>query len=240
MARKGGTTLFTEGGSGYIGYVPVPSLDVQSPYRDHIHGECYLEALEPFKQNERGPLANSPLVRAVEHFVSHQVEMYAKEFESRDRRRYEQEEKNAISKMNEALDRWKNRFLDELMRGIWGTGVGPPPPPPPLPTGKPAKLELTLSHSRSGVGVSFRPTLKFFDSAGKRIRPVPYRWVSEDTNVAVVDEDLLVVNTFAVGPTALYAQSLDGRLVSNKVPLEVVHIEEIRISPAELEIVTGS
>jgi hypothetical protein len=238
--KKGRHNVVYKGRSGYIGYVPVLSLDVQSPYRDHIYGECFLEALEPFKQNERGPLANSPLVRAVERFISHQVEMYAKEFESRERRRYEQEEKNAISKMNEALDRWKNRFLDDLMRGMWGTGVGPPPPPPPLPTGKPAKLELTLSHSRSGIGVAFRPALKFFDNGGTRIRPVPYRWVSEDTNVAIVDEDLLVVNTFAVGRTILYAQTLDGRVVSNKVTLEVVHIEKIRISPADLEMQTGS
>ena len=142
--------------------------------------------------------------------------------------------------MNEALDRWKNRFLNELMGRLWGPGPGPVPPPPPLPVGKPAKLELTLTHPKAGLGVAFRPLLKFFDADGRRIRPVPFRWVSEDTNVALVDEDLLVINTFTVGRTVIYSETLDGHLVSNRVPLEVVHIEEIHIVPNHLEMETGS
>ena len=162
-SRKGRHNIVYKAQSGYIGYVPVSELDIQSPYRDRIYGECRLEALEPLKQNERARLANSPLPRAVEHFISEQVQAYAKEFEARDRRRYDQEEKNAISKMNEALDRWKNRFLNEFMHGLRGPGdVWLPPPPPPLPTGKPAKHELTLSYQKAGLGVASRPTLRFF------------------------------------------------------------------------------
>jgi hypothetical protein len=239
-SKKGRHNIIFKARSGYIGYVPVLALDVQSPYRDRIYGECQLDALEAFKQNERGPLANSPLTRAVERFISVQVQAYAKEFEARDKRLYAQEERNAISKMNEALDRWKNRFLDELMRGLWGPGIGPPPPPPPLPTGKPAKLELNLTHTRAGVGVAFRPSLKFWDSSGKRIRPVPYQWVSEDTNIALVDEDLLIINTYAVGRTTIHAETIDGRVTSNKVPLEVIRIREIRIVPERLEMNAGS
>ncbi len=227
--------------SGYIGYVPISELDVQSPYRDRIYGECHLEALDPYKQNERARLANNPLTRAVEKFISNQIEIYAKEFEARDRRRSDQEEKNALSKMNEALDRWKNRFLGELMRGLWGLGVtGPPPPPPPLPTGRVARLELTLTHQRAGIGVAFRPMLKFFDHEGRRIRPVPFRWISEDNNIAMVDEDLMIINTFAFGKTHVYAETLDGKIRSNRVPLEVVRILEISIVPNEIEIAAGS
>jgi hypothetical protein len=214
---------------------------VQSPYRDRIYGECHLEALDPYKQNERARLANNPLIRAVEKFISTQIEIYAKEFEARDRRRSDQEEKNAISKMNEALDRWKNRFLGELMRGLWGPGiVGPPPPPPPLPAGRVARLDLTLTHQRAGVGVAFRPVLKFFDYEGRRIRPMPFRWVSEDNNIAMVDEDLMIINTFAFGKTYVYAETLDGKIRSNKVPLEVVRIVEINIVPNQIEIAAGS
>ena len=227
--------------TGYIGYVPISELDVQSPYRDRIYGECQLEAVEPFKQNERARLATNPLTRAIEKFLSSQIEAYAKEFEARDRRRSNQEEKNALSKMNEALDRWKNRFLGDLMRGLWGPGaVGRPSPPPPLPAGKPTRLDLTLTHQRAGLGVAFRPTLKFFDHEGKRIRSVPYRWVSEDTNVAMVDEDLMIINTFAFGQTNVYAETLDGKVHSNIVPLEVVRILEIQIVPNEIAIAAGS
>lgn len=83
--------------SGYIGYVPVSELDVQSSYRDRIYGKCILEALEPDKQNERGPLANSDLTRAVKAFISEQVQAFAEEFEIRDRRRIDQEEKDTIT-----------------------------------------------------------------------------------------------------------------------------------------------
>jgi len=240
-SRKGRHNVAYRARSGYIGYVPVSELDIQSSYRDRIYGECYLEGLEPFKQNERARLSNSALTRAVERFISEQIQGYAREFEARERRRYDQEEKNALSKMNEALDRWKNRFLSELLRGLWGAGDdGSPPPPPPLPTGKPARLELSLTHQRAGRGVAFRPTLKFLDSTGKRIRPVPFRWVSEDNNIAMVDEDLMVINTFSYGQTDIFAETLQGNIISNKAPLEVVHIHEIEISPKQLQIAAGS
>ncbi len=239
--RKGRHAVIYKAQSGYIGYDPISDLDVQSPYRDRIYGECFLESLEPFKQNERGSLAKSPLTRSVKRFVSQQVELYAKEFEARDRRQYDREAKNAISRINEALDRWKNRFLNELMQGLWGPGKGTGvQPPTPLPTGKPAKLELSLSHRKAGIGVAFRPTLKFFDENGRRVRPVAFKWVSEDNNVAMVDEDLMIINTFADGETEIYAETIHGKLRSNKVALEVVCIQEIRLSPNVIEVPVGN
>ncbi|MEW5702284.1 MAG: Ig-like domain-containing protein [Candidatus Zixiibacteriota bacterium] len=240
-SKKGRHSIIYEAQSGFIGYVSVPELDIQSSYRDHIYGECVLEALESFKQNDRARLADSPLSRAVERFVSEQIQAYAKEFEARDRRRYDQEEKSALSKMNEALDRWKNRLLNELLRGHWGPGDGgPPPPPPPLPSGAPARIEVSLSHQMAGLGVALRPTIRFFDRNGVRIRPVPFRWVSDDTNVAMVDEDLMIINTFSYGATSIYAEILNSRLCSNKVPLEVVRIIGVQIVPEAVEIPAGS
>lgn len=242
--KKGRHNIIYRAKSGYIGYVGIPELDIQSPYRDQIYGECYLEALEPFKQNERARLANTPLTRALERFLSEQINAYAKEFEARDRRHTNQQEKNFVSRMNEALDRWKNRFLNEILQGMWGKDdIGPPPPPPPppsLPLGNPARLELSLSHQKAGVGVSLRPTLKFFDTNGSRIRTVPYIWVSEDNNVAMVNEDLMIINTFAVGQTSIYAETLDRKIRSNKVPLEIVKIHEIKIHPQEIQLLAGS
>ena len=230
------------GNSGYIGYRPVSEFDVQSPYRDRIYGECKLEALEPFKQNDRSRLADSPLTRALERFVSEKIESYAKEFEAKDRRKYTQEEKNAVSKMNEALDKWKNRFLRDLLSSMWGAGEGSgiPPKHPPLPVGKPSKIEVSLTHSLVGIGVSLRPTIKFYDEKGARVRPIPFRWISDDTNVALVDEDLMIINTFSCGPTCIYAETHDRKLCSNKVPLEVVRIKNIIIVPNKLEVPAGT
>ncbi len=226
--------------SGYIGYVPVDALDIQSPYRDRIYGDCSLESLEPFKQNDRSRLAASPMTRAVERFVGEQIEKYAREFESKERRRVDRQEKDAVSKMNEALDKWKNRFLNRLMRGQWGSidGLGTPLTPP-LPTGKPARLELVLTRPRAGVGVSFRPSIKFFDADGRRIQAVPIEWIGDDTNVAMVDPDLTIVTTFAPGFTSLSAQTVKGKVASNRVPLEVVKIRNIEIAPRSLELAVG-
>jgi hypothetical protein len=222
-SRKGRHSIIYRALSGHIGFVPVLELDVQSAYRDRIYGKCALNALEPLKTNERRRLAESPLTRAIEQWISEQVESYAREFEARDRRRYDREEKDALSRMNDALDRWKNQFLNDVLKALWGPGIGPPPPPPPLPSGKPARLHLALSHQRAGVGVSFKPSLHFFDAAGRAIRSVPYRWNTEDPNIAMVDEDLMVIDTFSYGRTLLWAETLTGHLLSNKVEIEVVY-----------------
>jgi len=144
--------------------------------------------------------------------------------------------------MNAALDRWKNQFLEEMMEGWWGAeGEGVDTTTrPSLPAGTPTHMLLTSSHSRAGVGVSLRPTLKFFDTDRKRVRPVPYSWVSSNNNVAMIDEDLLVINTFSFGATQIHAETLDGKLRSNSISLEVVHIHDIRIDPQEVELPSGS
>jgi hypothetical protein len=144
--KKGRHKINYQTKSGYVGYVLVTELDIQSIYRDRIYGDCYLEALEPYKQNERARLAENPLTRAVETFIAEQIQAYATEFEAKEKRKYRQEERNELSRINEALDRWKNRFLGEFMRGLWGREEGltkKRPVNPPLPIGKPAKCTQT-------------------------------------------------------------------------------------------------
>lgn len=239
--RKARHTINFKANSGFIGYVPVPDLDVQSPFRDNIYGECALESLEPFKQNDRGLLADAPLSRAVRAFLCQEISKYAKEFEAKEKKQYDQKEKSELSRINEALDRWKNQFLETLLSGRSGKGIGVVPPGPVrLPSGKVTNLVISLSHTKAGVGVSLKPSIEFYDAKGRRVRPVPFEWVSEDTNVAMVDEDLAVVNTFAVGTTRIWAQTADGKVTSNKAVLEVVHIRAIDLTPVELELEVGS
>lgn len=64
--------------------------------------------------------------------------------------------------------------------------------------------------------------------------------MSDDNNVALVDEDLLTINTFKHGNTEIFAQTLDGKLTSNKVQLEVVRIHRIEIRPSQVELAAGS
>lgn len=225
--------------SGFFGFKSMLELDVRSAYRDQLYGTCTLDSLERFKQNDRRYLADSPLVRAVEAFIAKQVQSYAEEFEKRDKRKSDQEERNALSQMNDALNRWKNQFIADNISSIFGSGSGPSPRKP-LPTGIPSRVEISLTHSRLGVGVAIQPRITFFDASNRRIRAVPYRWVTEDTNVALVDEEVMMINAFSPGQTVIYAESFDGKLTSNRVLIEVVRIRSISLDPPELTLQAGS
>ena len=84
------------------------------------------------------------------------------------------------------------------------------------PTGDPVSIQISLGHNKAGVGVYFKPTTKFFNKDGKRVRPIPYRLVSDDYNIALIDEDLLLVGTCSDGETTIFAETLDKKLTSNK------------------------
>jgi len=141
-SKKGRHNIVYKAQSGYIGYTQVLELDVISSYASHIYGVCELMSLEQYKKNDRTDLADSPLTRAVYRFISDQVQEYAEVFESRDRKKYNHEEKNVISAMNEALNQWKNRFLQEILSGMWGggNGGGRPTVRYALPSGTPARM----------------------------------------------------------------------------------------------------
>ncbi|NQT26863.1 hypothetical protein HQ585_16020 [candidate division KSB1 bacterium] len=239
--KKGRHNIIFKSRNEYIGFIPIIDLDIQSIYRDQIYGECNCNSLEMYKQNDRGLLVASPLTNAIKMFLSQEIQKYANEFEQKDSRKYNQKEKNALTKMNEVLDKWKNKFLDKYMKGLWGGGdESSVNSRSSLPSGISSKIELTISHSKAGIGVSFRPKLMFYDKIGNRIRQTPYRWISNDTNVAMVDEDLMIINTFSYGKTFINAETLDGKIESNKVLIEVVRINKIDVVPNKIEMVAGS
>ncbi|MBN1846052.1 MAG: hypothetical protein JW810_10240, partial [Sedimentisphaerales bacterium] len=227
--------------SGVIGKIQILSLDVDSTYRDHVYCECFMDALDEFQQNNRGPLAESPLTRSVDSWIASQVRAICREFEDRDKRLVREQDKNELSRLNDWLDQWKNQFLQDFMQGLFGQGEGAAAREgTPLPSGKPTRIEVALNYPRAGKGVYFRPTVRFFDSQNRQIRPVPYKWRSDDNNVAMVDDELMQVQTFSFGQTTITAETLDGTLCSNAVSLEVVRILAIRVAPHELEMPAGT
>jgi len=235
------TVNFHTSKSGIIGKTPMLNLDVDSSYRDYLYCDCYLDALDPYQQNDRQALAESPLTRAVDTWIAAKVREYCREFEVRERQKIRQHDRDQLSRINEWLDKWKNQFMQELMQGLYGEGEGRARrPSEALPSGRPASIQVSTTHSKAGIGVYMCPTIKFFDSQGRRVRPVPYRWVSEDNNIAMVDEDLMLIQTFSFGTTKIYADTLDGKLRSNQIPLEVVRILEIRVVPQEITLPSGT
>jgi hypothetical protein len=230
--------------SGYIGYRPVADFDVSSSYRDRIYGDCILMALEPAKMNERAALAPTSLVWALENWISEEIEVYAKEFEARDRQRHDQEEKDALAQMNAALDSWKNRLLEKVFGEEEGPGEDAgrnrPQPPSPLPSGDPARIELSLSFYRAGIAVPMKPKINAFDVNDRPIRPPAVMWKSDNESVASVDDTIGIINTFAPGEAYLHCHTFDMKIASNSVKLEVVDITSIVLDPDSVELPAGS
>ena len=133
---------------------PVAFLRMENISRSHwvdrMYGECHLDALTDFETPDRTVLAVAPLTRALETWVRDQVFAYEAEFKKRDKLSASQEQRNKLQELNDLLNRWKNKFLDDTFfkGGSEGDGEGGGKTRPTRPT--------TTSKGRSREGnVSF-------------------------------------------------------------------------------------
>lgn len=223
------------------GFWEVPTLS-RSGYSEKIYGDVYLDQLADYKQNDRRNHSDAPLTRAVREWISQQIEEYCAEFVKLDRLQASKEERAELSRLNDQLNAWKNKFLEQEFGGIGegGTGGTGGKPRPRLPRGEVARVVFAMNHGHAGQGVTFRPSLDFFDAAGTRVRAVPYTWESSDWAVATVDGELNMVTTHAPGTVSIAAVCKDSGLRSNTVTLEVLDIVSVDLSPAEMEVRAGS
>ena len=224
------------------GYWEVPSLS-RAGYANQIYGDVYLDRLADFRQNDRRNHSDGPLTRALREWISEQIEVYSAEFVKLDQLEASKEEKAELSRLNDALDTWKNKFLEREFGGIGHGGAGGSggtQQKQRLPRGEPAELILTLHHAEAGQGVTFRPSLEFRSESGTRIRAVPYEWESSDWAVATVDGELNMITTHMPGRSTISAVCKDSGLRSNCVDLEVLNIRDVELSPKTIEMATGS
>ena len=213
-----------------------------NPYTNKIYGDIYFDALADYRQNDRRNHTVAPLTRAIKEWIEGQIDKYSVEFLKLDKLQTTREEKDELKRMNEAFNQWKNGFLKEEFGGVGirntgGTGGGRSSLK--LPRGKPAHLEISLSHTKAGQGVSFRPSLKFFDESRNRIRAVPHIWKSSDWEVATVDDKLNRITTCKPGVAEISVVCKDSGLQSNIVQLEVLDILGIDLNPTEIEMGLG-
>jgi hypothetical protein len=223
------------------GYWEIPALS-RSGYSEKIYGDIYLEALADYKQNDRRNHSDAPLTRALREWISQQIEDYCAEFVKLDRLQASKEERDELSRLNDQLNAWKNKFLEREFGGIGADGnrgVGGKERPR-LPRGEVARIVLALNHTHAGQGVTFRPSLDFFDAAGSRVRAVPFKWESSDWAVATFDDDLNMITTHAPGTVSITVVCKDSGIRSNTVIFEVLDIISVDLSPSEMEIRAGS
>jgi len=209
---------------------------------DRMYGECHLDELNKYVTNERRDLADSPLTRAVRAWVKDEVLAYEAEFRKKERLKASQEQQEALRRQNEFLNKWIQKSLEEEMSAAGsggGKGGRKPTPVRPLPQDVPVTVEVTSPFSRAGVGVSLNLRVIFRNADGKRVAPVPFMWNSSDWAVATVDSDIHAVVTHTPGVTSVWIETLDKKLRSNAVDIEVVNIQSISIRPSELTIQAG-
>ena len=104
------------------GYWEVPSLS-RAGYANQIYGDLYLDRLAEFRQNDRRNHSDGPLTRALREWISEQIEDYSAEFVKSDQLEATKEEKVELSRLNDALNSWKNKFLEKEFGGIGHGGT---------------------------------------------------------------------------------------------------------------------
>ena len=225
----------------YIGSWDVRDLAGKG-FADQICGDLYLDSLLQYKTSDRIEPADSSLTQAIKEWTRLTIEKYCEEFAKLERLKATQKDRDEWQRISEQMNEWKNKFLQgvglNLADKTRGRG-GITTTTSHLPRGEVASIRVSLSHGLAGVGVGIQPTIEFLDAAGQRVRLTPYRWNSSDWNVAIVDEDFFEVRTFSPGQTEIWAETLDNKLVSNKVCLTVLDIKNIRMKEESIELSTG-
>ncbi len=218
----------------------------RSYWVDRMYGECQLDSLRQFETNDRARLAEAPLTRALEDWLKTQVFDYENEFKKRERLESNQDYQLRVQRLNEHLDRWKNRFLEDeqFLAGVGGGEGGGAAKRKktkrrPLPEIAPSKVKVRCEHSKAGVGVWLRVEVQFLDSNGDRVAPVPFQWFSSDWAVATVDPAEGVV-THSPGRVQLWLETTDRLLRSDPIEMEVLDIKEVKIIPPSIEVAAGS
>lgn len=208
---------------------------------DHIYGYLVLDSLQEFKTSDRLEPAPSVLTRAIKEWCRVNIEAYGDEFLKREKLKTSQKERNEWQKISEAMNQWKNKFLKNvgLSVGKDAGSSGGANRANRLPKGTVARVTISLSHSHAGIGVAIRPSIEFQDSSGQRVRSIPYRLNSSDWNVATFDEDLFKIITNSPGETEIWAETLEGKIISNKADLHVLDIKRISMKEEVVEIPAG-
>ncbi len=208
-----------------IAFLPMEDI-ARTSWVDRMYGECHLDELRKYETNDRRDLADAPLTRAVRAWVKDQVLAYDAEFRKKEHLKASQEQQEALRRQNEFLNKWIQKSLEEEMSTA-GSGRGKgglkPTPVRPLSQDLPLTVEITSPFSRAGVGVSLNLRVVFRNADGKRVAPIPFMWNSSDWAVATVDSDIHSVVTHTPGVTSVWIETLDKKLRSNAVDIEVVN-----------------
>ncbi len=239
------TIICNSSRKGLVGVFAVE--DLVGRYGEHIYGELRLDALEEYETNFRSKPNESPLTRAVEHWLKNQIVNYAKLFQQQEDERHNQKERNELQRLNEEMNQFLHHFLDESQTESGGENSGGiiqgnivEQGRASLPMGILVAIEHNLSDQQNvcGENIVLYVRLRFLDNNGKRIRPVPVHWESSNSSVAFAQLGSIV--TGSPGTCQVYAVAENG-VRSAPIDIKVIHVDSITIqSPDDNSLPLGS
>lgn len=215
-------------------YALYPVQDLAGRQADHIYGVLHLDAMQDYETNFRTRPHDAPLTRAVESWIGPKIIEYANRFREQEEDRHADQEMNELREFNEDMNRFLQSFLEEMeaeggggeggTETLTGTGRGA------LPAGEVVSIEHSLGDGVSlcGENVVIYVRLSFFDSEGKRVRPVPVHWESSDETVAYVRLGSII--TGSPGECQIWAIAENG-VRSSPVHIKVLNVRSIEITP---------
>ena len=225
-----------------VGFMQMEDIS-RSTWVDRMYGECHLDILTRYETSDRSGLADAPLTRALKEWVKDQVFAYEAEFNKRDQLQASQQHKNRLQELNQLFDQWKNRFLDEADFGV-GDGGTPgkatrrTTPKRPLPAKPATRVSVSCQYSKAGIGVWLRLKADFFAADGDKVAQPGFLWHSSDWAVATVDSKQGIV-THGPGTVDIWLETVDRRLRSDPVRIDVLDIVSAEVEPNNLELQAG-
>lgn len=218
---------------------PLPSLGVINPSIAFIYGKLRVPALqgEHLADAHRSTLADTPLTRALERWVSQQVESLAEQLSKAEMRKTRPHDQEKASRALQELRDLMRKFLqpEEITGDAIDNAKGGEKGE--LETGRKKKrkrsefgdrideIALELMKRRFSMAVGTRIPLIFrcFEVDGESKKPVmPNNLVFKTGLSDIVSFDEGVLWGDASGKTVIWFESSDGRVLSNKVEVEVV------------------
>ncbi|MYC08002.1 MAG: hypothetical protein F4X57_12665 [Chloroflexi bacterium] len=249
-ALQGRHTIDFKQGSRIRGSRSVRELVGKGPFTDRIYGQCRLDALvESYESQTRGPLVESPLVRALEEWVGEQILAYADKIQQasmvQDKATKDEEKIKRLTQQMAKLNRWINRIVDEISSGVGddpgfgGGGKKTGGTRSPLPLAPVGRIAIAIDEKVAGAKVPLEFSTSFFGLDDvTQVRPVSVVWHSSNPPVAAYSNVTDMVNTYQPGTAEIWCESSTG-VVSNRIELRVIDCDRIELSAATIDVPIG-
>ena len=235
-----------------IGSKPISDFASTMPGAQYVYGTLELAALAPgYVEHGRRRPKPGPLVDAVDAFIFERVRELAKRISDQRRRTLDDKALDEVQIENQRLDEFKNRFLStDGGEGGQGGSSGRPGLRTRTRTVEygtvPDVIELVRSDEplrvASGVELHAKHLLNasVLDAAGLPVRAV-LTWHTGDLGVVRFSSgDTLVAR--GKGQTDIWASVKSGRGAEREsahVPVEVVVVDHVLLTPRKLEVPMG-